>query len=77
MALTHPLLDKSVLNHYMTIELPANKIQALYMWIDGSGETVRCKTKTIDGIPKTVEGMCLFIVGTLTKLLFYFNQVFC
>ena len=57
MALIQPLLDKKVLNHHMTLEQPEDKIQALYIWIDGTGQGLRCKTKTVNGVPKTVEGM--------------------
>jgi len=62
MALIQPLLDKKILNYHMTLEMPDDKIQALYIWIDGTGQGVRCKTKTIDGVPKTVEGMYLLAV---------------
>lgn len=55
MATIQPLLDKSILNYHMTLEQPEDKIQALYIWIDGTGQGVRCKTKTIDGVPKTVD----------------------
>ena len=61
MALIQPLLDKKVLNYHMTLEQPDDKIQALYIWIDGTGQGLRCKTKTIIGVPETVEGMFLFI----------------
>ena len=40
--------DSSVLNHFL--ELPQNgKLQAEYIWIGGTGEDIRSKTKTIDG----------------------------
>ena len=62
MALIQPLLDKKVLNHHMTLEQPEDKVQALYIWIDGTGQGLRCKTKTVNSVPKTVDGAYLFVV---------------
>jgi len=62
-----PLLDKNILNYHMTLEQPEDKIQALYIWIDGTGQGVRCKTKTIDGIPETAEGMYLLIITAIVS----------
>ncbi|XP_011505450.1 PREDICTED: glutamine synthetase 2 cytoplasmic-like [Ceratosolen solmsi marchali] len=45
-------LDKTLLNKYYALPQPENKIQAKYIWIDGTGEGVRSKTRTIDFIPK-------------------------
>ncbi len=47
--------DKNVLDRYM--ELPVDgKCQAMYVWLDGTGEGMRCKTKTLDFVPKSVKG---------------------
>lgn len=44
------------------IQLPThNKIQVEYVWIDGSIQNVRSKTKTIDFIPKKVDGKLIII----------------
>jgi len=46
--------NKTVLNKYLS--LPQNgRVQALYIWIDGSGEGLRSKTKTLDSVPKSIE----------------------
>ena len=50
-------LDKNVLNHYMTLEGPSEKCMVEYIWIDGTGQGIRSKCKTMDFVPKKPEGI--------------------
>ncbi|XP_026477159.1 glutamine synthetase 2 cytoplasmic-like, partial [Ctenocephalides felis] len=44
-------LNKTLLDKYMDLPIPENKVQATYIWIDGTGENVRAKDRTLDFIP--------------------------
>jgi len=44
----------SSLSHFFTLP-QFGKVQAEYVWIGGSGQDLRSKTRTIDGVPKSVD----------------------
>lgn len=65
-------LDKTLLNKYLDLPQPENKIQAKYIWIDGTGESLRSKTRTVDFVPKHPSGY--FIIFFFVKILEIFNS---
>jgi len=50
-------LDKSILNRYKKLEYNQSKVQATYLWIDGTGENIRLKDRVVNGAPKSAADL--------------------
>ncbi|KAL3871905.1 hypothetical protein ACJMK2_039877 [Sinanodonta woodiana] len=44
--------DKNVLKHYLELPQPEDQVQCEYIWIDGTGQGIRSKCRTLDSEPK-------------------------
>lgn len=51
-----PQLSKAVLDRFLATEQPDSVIQAMYIWVDGTGESLRAKTRTIESVPQDPSG---------------------
>lgn len=47
--------NASILSKYLALPQPSDQVQVMYVWIDGTGEHVRAKTKTVSFVPQTAD----------------------
>lgn len=53
------LIDKSIFDRYANLPAFEDRVIATYIWIDGTGEDVRAKDRTLDHSPKTPKGILI------------------
>lgn len=49
-------INKNIIDKYFQLPQPENRILAEYIWIDGTGDNMRGKTRVLDYIPKSPQG---------------------
>lgn len=49
------IMNKKVLDRYLRLPLPSNKVMATYIWIDGSGINMRTKDRILPSSPTNPE----------------------
>ncbi|TDG40610.1 hypothetical protein AWZ03_012971 [Drosophila navojoa] len=59
-------INKTILDRYLALPLEDNIVQATYVWIDGTGEDLRCKDRTLDFIPSSPKEFTFFAALALT-----------
>jgi glutamine synthetase len=48
--------DRKLLEKYLELDQPDDVIMAEYIWIDGTGEGIRSKCRTLNGEPQKPSG---------------------
>lgn len=50
------LINKQLLDRYLSLGFPENVIMATYIWLDPDIQPIHAKDRVLDFVPKSVEG---------------------
>ena len=69
------MTSKRVLSRFLKVPQSSDAVMLEYIWIDGTGEGVRSKCKTMSREPQKPQGVCGWVSLCVCSLVDYNSQL--